>query len=107
MFKLNIHNMFPKIAIVLAVLILSIWFILFVLLRARNKNAIVLLPILSICFYPYIWYFVWAQYSQLHHWMTYREQAGAVMAGLLFLINTVDFNIVHKFFNKRQEGNKW
>lgn len=43
------------------------------------------LPILFVASYPYIWYWVMSNHSQIHYWYTYRAQLVALFAGLVFL----------------------
>ena len=43
------------------------------------------LPILFVALYPYIWYLVMSNHSQIHYWYTYRAQLVALFAGLVFL----------------------
>ncbi|OUP22418.1 hypothetical protein B5F29_01360 [Lachnoclostridium sp. An196] len=43
------------------------------------------LPILFVVLYPYIWYLVMSNHSQIHYWYTYRAQLVALFAGLVFL----------------------
>jgi hypothetical protein len=90
MFLDNWHRMFPKLALLFGLLIVIAW--LFVIIRKRRENVevIPLLPVLTLCLYPYIWYFVLANHSQIHAWFTYRAQAGAVFTALLFLIHSID-----------------
>ena len=43
------------------------------------------LPILFVASYPYIWYLVMSNHSQIHYWYTYRAQLVALFGGLVFL----------------------
>ena len=43
------------------------------------------LPIRFVAAYPYIWYLVMSNHSQIHYWYTYRAQLAALFAGLVFL----------------------
>ena len=82
MFKLNIDTYFfskgHKPAVFL-IIILSILFIFAI--RYHKKNWIsTALPLLSIGTFPYIWYLVFANHSQLHYFYTYRIQAITLFA---------------------------
>ena len=43
------------------------------------------LPTLFAASYPYIWYLVMSNHSQIHYWYTYRAQLVALFGGLVFL----------------------
>ncbi len=43
------------------------------------------LPILFTASYPYIWYLVMSNHSQIHYWYTYRAQLVAMFGGLIFI----------------------
>jgi putative flippase GtrA len=92
MFLSNGRNMFPNLAILLGILIIIAWFVWFLKNQRHNKNALKILPVLMLCLYPYIWYFILANHSQIHAGFTYRAQAGAVFTALLFLIYSLDIN---------------
>lgn len=53
-----------------------------VLIKHFNKNSIYLLMIAS---FPYVWYMVLANHSQIHYWFTYRLQIISIFAVLSFL----------------------
>ena len=42
-------------------------------------------PILFVAAYPYIWYLVMSNHSQIHHWYTYRAQLVALFGILMFI----------------------
>ena len=71
-----------KVVIVIAViaLILLIW------KKAKDmKTILAYLPMLLVAAYPYIWYLVMSNHSQIHYWYTYRNQVLTLFAGLIFL----------------------
>ncbi|MDT2644468.1 hypothetical protein P7D38_03455 [Enterococcus dongliensis] len=87
MFHLNLTTMFNKFNISLLVLfiLLTIYIIIIKrkeLLNKINMNSIIIIPIIS---FPYIWYGVLANHSQIHYWFTYRLQIISVFALLAFL----------------------
>ncbi len=73
-----------KVVIVIAViaLILLIW------KKAKDmKTILAYLPMLLVAAYPYIWYLVMSNHSQIHYWYTYRNQVLTLFAGLIFLVS--------------------
>ena len=42
-------------------------------------------PMLLVALYPYIWYLVMSNHSQIHYWYTYRAQLVTLFGGLVFL----------------------
>jgi len=49
------------------------------------------LPMLLVATGPYVWYFVLAQHSTFHSWMTYRLQIASVLALIFFVLLSVDW----------------
>ena len=74
-----------KVVIVIAVvaLILLIW------KKAKDmKTILAYLPMLLVAAYPYIWYLVMSNHSQIHYWYTYRAQV-LTMFGILVFIASI------------------
>lgn len=87
MFHLNLTTMFNKFNISLLALFILFTICIIIIKRKDlsnkiNMNSIVIIPIIS---FPYIWYGVLANHSQIHYWFTYRSQIIAVFALLAFL----------------------
>ncbi len=51
----------------------------------EKREAAAYLPILFVALYPYIWYLVMSNHSQIHFWYTYRAQIVALFGGLMFI----------------------
>ncbi|MCM1179175.1 MAG: hypothetical protein NC347_02880 [Clostridium sp.] len=74
--------------------VMLIWFVLIIcilhhLFRKTYSKANLLL--LLIALYPYIWYMVLANHSQIHFWFTYRSQIVTIFPVLYLLLSTIDF----------------
>ena len=82
MFRLNFDTYFfakgHKPAIFILLLLLILTFILIRHHRADWKETV--LPFLMIAVFPYVWFFVFANHSQLHYFYTYRIQAISLFA---------------------------
>ena len=64
---------------VIIMLILMIW------RKLRDTRTIcACLPILIVAAYPYVWYLVMSNHSQIHFWYTYRAQLVAMLGILVF-----------------------
>lgn len=70
----------------IALLILIVAVVLIIWRKLKDwKTVGAYLPILFVAAYPYIWYLVMSNHSQIHYWYTYRAQLAALFAGLVFL----------------------
>ena len=70
----------------IALLILIVAVVLIIWRKLKDwKTVGAYLPILFVAVYPYIWYLVMSNHSQIHYWYTYRAQLAALFAGLVFL----------------------
>ena len=70
----------------IALLILIVAVVLIIWRKLKDWKAVgAYLPILFVAAYPYIWYLVMSNHSQIHYWYTYRAQLAALFAGLVFL----------------------
>jgi hypothetical protein len=73
-------------------IILLIFAILLVFIFIKNIKNINLKKSwywIAIALIPYFWYLVAANHSYLHVWFTYRNQFGAITAGLLFVTSVL------------------
>lgn len=69
-----------------ALLILLVAVVLVLWKKLKDKKTIMAyLPILLVAAYPYIWYLVMSNHSQIHHWYTYRAQLVALFGILVFI----------------------
>lgn len=78
------------------------WFVLFgamvliilgIVFWKRHAQSSVLksqLPLLIVAVYPYIWYVIMSNHSQIHYIFTYRIQMITVWAGLMLYIQCID-----------------
>lgn len=70
--------------ILIAALILVIWKKL-----KDMKTVRAYVPMLFVAAYPYIWYLVMSNHSQIHYWYTYRAQLVALFGILMFIASIV------------------
>jgi hypothetical protein len=98
----NIYYMVnPKVAIMLA-FVAILWLVAFKISHKEKKNIFKTLPILGVCIYPYIWYIILPNHSEVHAWFTYTIQIGTAFTSLLFLSNALDFvQIKDKILNRK------
>ena len=95
MFKLNFETYFfakghkPAIFLLIAIFILA-----YRVIRHHDHNWLaIILPVLIVGLFPYAWYFVFANHSQLHYFYTYRSQAITLFAIFAALGCAADQNI--------------
>ena len=70
----------------IALLILIVAVVLIIWRKLKDWKTIgAYVPILFVAAYPYIWYLVMSNHSQIHYWYTYRAQLVALFGGLVFL----------------------
>ena len=63
--------------------------ILILVKKLKDKKTIAAsLPIGLVALYPYIWYLVMSNHSQIHYWYTYRAQV-LTMFGILVFITCI------------------
>ena len=85
----------------IALLILIVAVVLIIWRKLKDwKTVGAYLPILFVAAYPYIWYLVMSNHSQIHYWYTYRAQLVALFAGLVFLASILR----ERKLNERMEG---
>ena len=65
--------------ILIVILILVIWKKL-----KDRQQVLACVPILFVAAYPYVWYLVMSNHSQIHYWYTYRSQLVALFGILIF-----------------------
>ena len=95
MYKLNINTYFfakghkPFIFIAAAVIILAVMLIL------HHKNNIIsrMIPVLIVGTFPYFWFFVFANHSQLHYFYRYRIQAISLFSLFAALGSAIDWKM--------------
>ena len=69
-----------------ALLILVIAVILVIVKKLMDKRTVcACLPMLLLASYPYLWFLVLSNHSQIHFWYTYRAQLVALFGILMFL----------------------
>ncbi len=101
MFKTNFETYFfakgrkPFVLVVILLLVL----IAILIWRPDKTRLTTVFPILFVSFYPYIWYFVLSNHSQLHYFYTYRIQAITMFAVFAAISNSIDWPRIH-FVNK-------
>lgn len=93
MFRLNINTYYfakghkPAFLILVCILFLAA-----ILIRRRRESwANFLVPVLLVGTFPYIWFFVFSNHSQLHYFYTYRIQAISLFAVFAALGNAIDW----------------
>lgn len=97
----NWENIVPpfsiKYIIILFILCAVFLFLLCKKYNGLSEKIIGLLPLLLVGSYPFIWYYILGNHSQIHHFFTYRTQLIFVIAILLFffypIINCIECNL--------------
>lgn len=76
-----------------ALLILVIFLILAIWKKLRDRRTVcACFPILFVAAYPYIWYVVMANHSQIHYWYTYRAQIVTLYGVFVFMAGILGEN---------------
>lgn len=70
--------------VVLLIVIIAVVLMIWKKLKDR-KTISAYVPILFVAAYPYIWYLVMSNHSQIHYWYTYRAQLVALFGVLMFI----------------------
>lgn len=104
MFRLNIDTYyFAKGHKPAAILFLILIILIAVLVRKHKKDWMAtIISFLLIAVLPYIWFFVFANHSQLHYFYTYRIQAVTLFSLLCALCSSIDWGSF-SYFNKNNE----
>lgn len=78
----------------LLIFVVIILLLVICVIRAHKDWSVCIsaVPVLFIGLYPYIWYVVLANHSQIHSLFTYRNQLLTVFAVLGFLVHCIDFS---------------
>lgn len=100
MLKENMQLVFSKQFLAILAVIFIIWLLLFICFKKQFKTILKASPILIVSTFPYIWYLVLGNHSQVHYWMTFRSQAITVFGILCFAITCIDWNQVKQKFSK-------
>lgn len=89
----NFNTMFcsSNILIFVIIIFVIIWLLLFVFYSKPLKNIKEILPLLLVSVFPYIWFAVLANHSDIHVWMTYRIQIITAFSLLNAMIYCIDF----------------
>lgn len=86
-----------------------IWFLLIVVLtlivlaciyRVNKQKYLNASLFVIIAAFPYVWYLILANHSQIHTWFTYRGQIVAVFAGLSAFVNIINWSSIKITINK-------
>ena len=97
MFRLNFETYFfakgHKPAVIILILILGL--MLFLIKKHKSDWKETALSFLMISVFPYIWFFVFANHSQLHYFYTYRIQAITLFSVFAALGCGIDLNKRH------------
>ena len=80
------HGMISWSKVVILIMVVALILIIWKKLKDR-KTISAYVPILFVALYPYVWYLVMSNHSQIHHWYTYRAQLVALFGGIIFLIS--------------------
>lgn len=72
--------------VVLLILIVALVLIIWKKLKDM-KTISSYVPILFVAAYPYIWYLVMSNHSQIHYWYTYRSQLVTLFGVLVFIVS--------------------
>lgn len=102
--QMNFDLMFPSLILKLFVGVFVIWLVIFFFYHKQFKEILKMTPLLLVSLYPYIWYFLLANHSQLHAWFTYRIQSITVFSIMTFLVLCIDIdkisNKIHNNYKK-------
>ena len=92
MYRLNFETYFFAKGHKPAIFLLVLFVILIILLiRNHKKNWMTyMLPVITIGVFPYVWFFVFSNHSQLHYFYTYRIQAITLFAIFSSISNAFD-----------------
>ena len=85
------HGMISWSKVVILIMVVALILIIWKKLKDR-KTISAYVPILFVALYPYVWYLVMSNHSQIHHWYTYRAQLVVLFGGLVFLASILKEN---------------
>lgn len=89
MYKDNFDLLFNNIFLKLLLFALIIWILSTIFMPPTIEKIKQFYPILIVSLFPYIWFYVLSNHSQVHFWMTYRIQAITVFAVLAYFVNII------------------
>ena len=97
MFRLNFNTYFFAKGHKPAVLLLTVLMVLIILLVFNHKKdwKTAFVPYFLVAAFPYVWYLVFANHSQLHYFYTYRIQAITLFALIAWLSDAIDWKNVN------------
>jgi len=111
----NLHQLFilrpdagmsmSDITVVLVVVLTALTAVWWFLVSASGTSSVQIkraLPLLLVAAGPYVWYFVMAQHSTFHSWMTYRLQTASVLAVIFFVLLSIDWSKLRR--SKKAKG---
>lgn len=81
----NLVMMFPKPAVVVVLAVALVWLVLMKRGHAPASFVKKMLPLLCVACYPFVWYLVLSNHSQVHDYFTYRTLEVTVFAAVAFL----------------------
>lgn len=98
MFRLNFDTYFFAKGHKPAVLLLAVLLVLIVLLVFSHKKdwKTAFVSYFLVAAFPYVWYLVFANHSQLHYFYTYRIQAITLFALIAWLSDAIDWKNIKK-----------
>jgi len=92
----NLHNLLSSKELAVGLLVLLSGLAIFILLTRRCEPLRKHLVFLWVALYPYIWYSILANHSQIHSWYTYRAQIVSLMGGFAFLASVVQSKLKNR-----------
>lgn len=105
----NFDRMFldpgKRLLLLLGVL-LGIWLLLALIFWMPAKRLACGAMILAVAAFPYAWFLVMANHSQIHYWFTYRIQAMTLFGVVCWLELAVNWPALRDFVRKKLPGGK-
>lgn len=81
----NLERMFPGVTVAAFLVLLVIWIVCWFKKQQKVKNVVGHLPLLLLALYPFVWYVVLANHSEIHAHFTYRTLEITIFAVLSFM----------------------
>lgn len=78
-------------------MILIIWFVLVIVFRVSVNQWCNMAILLIVSVYPYVWFMVMANHTQIHYWFVYWIQAITIFGILCCMEMTVNWMRIHKW----------
>lgn|GEM_PF-646333 len=111
MLRTNFEYMYPDILITALAIIFALLLLIIIKNHKSLKYIINSAPILFVCVYPYAWYMVFANHSQIHAWFTYRIQGITIFVLFAFMLdclpNGLNMKNLLSSVNNRFDLRKW